>query len=210
MIVVATSNWGKLKEFRDLSPEGLNLVALQDVSLDVDPETGATFLDNALIKARSIARHGYIALADDSGLVVDALDGRPGVRSARFAGEGATDQENNAKLLRCIEAIPPSARTARFKCAVVLSATDLGEFSAEASVDGRIIENPRGSNGFGYDPLFEITDSEIPEFVGKTMAELSTEEKNRISHRSRAFRALLTDLSNRPTIMQRLLSTEPH
>jgi len=190
-IVLATSNHGKLLELRALLADlPVQLLSAAQV-LGEQPtivEDGATFEENALIKARAIARATrLLALADDSGLEVDALSGRPGVRSARFAHERATDAENNAALLRELENVAESARGARFRC--VLALVDPWHESdvhvAEGSCEGSIALAPRGNGGFGYDPLF-IVDGQS----GKAMAELSEAEKNQVSHRGRAVQAL--------------------
>jgi XTP/dITP diphosphohydrolase len=148
-------------------------------------ETGSTYLDNALLKARAgAAGLGEPALADDSGIEVDALGGRPGPRSARFAGEDATDQRNLDELIRSLKGVPGSGRTARYRCVAVLAFPDGRELHAEGICEGTLVGKPRGTGGFGYDPIF------VPEGWDRTMAELSDEEKDRISHRGRAFRAL--------------------
>ncbi|HKO46343.1 MAG TPA: RdgB/HAM1 family non-canonical purine NTP pyrophosphatase [Polyangiaceae bacterium] len=192
-IVLATSNHGKLVELRALLadlPVQLRSAAevLQAADLPSIVEDGATFEENALIKARAIARATrMIALADDSGLEVDALAGRPGVRSARFAHERATDAENNAALLRELAEVEEGARGARFRC--VLALVDPWHESnlhvAEGSCEGSIARTSRGSGGFGYDPLFLVSGHD-----GKAMAELSEADKNRVSHRGRAVQAL--------------------
>jgi len=190
-IVLATSNHGKLVELRALLadlPVQLRSAAELLGEQPTIVEDGATFEANALIKARAIARATRtIALADDSGLEVDALGGRPGVRSARFAHERATDAENNAALLRELSEIEEGARGARFRC--VLALVDPWHESdlhiAEGSCEGSIARAPRGSGGFGYDPLFLVSGQD-----GKAMAELSEAEKNQISHRGRAVQAL--------------------
>ncbi len=199
-IVVATSNRGKLAEFRRLLA-GLAL-SVEGVSerLREPPavvEDGATFAENAVKKARAVARAtGMWSLADDSGLEVDALRGRPGVRSARFAHERATDAENNAALLTELEALgDPLHRggdadgfRARFRCVLALvdpSAIDAEPILAEGVCEGAIAPVPRGSSGFGYDPLFVVAET------NRTMAELKPEEKDRVSHRARALAALV-------------------
>ena len=190
-IVLATSNHGKLLELRALLADlPLQLRSAAEVlgELPLIVEDGATFEENALIKARAIARATrMLSLADDSGLEVDALGGRPGVRSARFAHERATDAENNAALLRELEHIEEDARSARFRC--VLSLVNPWQESdvhvAEGSCEGSIARTPRGSGGFGYDPLFLVSGQN-----GKAMAELSEAEKNELSHRGRAVQAL--------------------
>ena len=147
-------------------------------------EDGDTFEANAVKKARIVARHtGRPALADDSGLEVDALDGTPGITSARFAGEGATDETNNARLLTLLDGIPEKKRTARFRCAIAIATPDGTVRTAEGCCEGRILHSPKGRWGFGYDPLFLL-----PEH-GLTFSELPPEKKNRISHRGRALRA---------------------
>jgi len=190
-IVLATSNHGKLTELRALLADlPVQLRSAAEV-LGEQPnivEDGATFEDNALIKARAIAQATRtFALADDSGLEVDALGGRPGVRSARFAHERATDAENNAALLRELAEVEEGARNARFRC--VLALVDPWRESdvhiAKGSCEGSIARAPRGSGGFGYDPLFIVADQD-----GKAMAELSEAEKNQVSHRGQAVRAL--------------------
>ncbi|MGZ6988307.1 MAG: RdgB/HAM1 family non-canonical purine NTP pyrophosphatase, partial [Thermoanaerobaculia bacterium] len=152
-------------------------------------EDGATFRDNALIKARAAAAATMlVTVAEDAGLEVDVLGGRPGVRSARFAGEGATDAQNNAALLKALEEVEDGQRTARFRCVTVLidpwAEGAAREIVVEGSCEGRIARAPRGGGGFGYDPLFLVTG------LGRTMAELSEAEKNRVSHRARAMTAL--------------------
>jgi XTP/dITP diphosphohydrolase len=193
-VVVATNNPGKLVELRALLPEGIELLTLGDVGLGSPEETGTTFEENALIKARAAVVAGDAAVADDSGLVVDALGGRPGVWSSRFAGEHASDADNNALLLNELRHVPDGARTARFVSVVALVTGDGREFTATGSVEGIIGWSERGEGGFGYDPLLIVSDPDAVEFNGRTMAELSLDEKNRISHRSRAYRALLKRL----------------
>ena len=148
-------------------------------------ETGSTYLENALLKARAgAAALGEPALADDSGIEVDALGGRPGPRSARFAGEDATDERNLEELIRALKGVPGSGRTARYRCIAVLAFPDGRELHAEGTCEGILEPKPRGTGGFGYDPVF------VPGGEDRTMAELTDEEKDRISHRGRAFRAL--------------------
>jgi XTP/dITP diphosphohydrolase len=190
-VVVATRNRGKLAELRRL----LAGLPLELVGLDaVGPvpevvEDGDTFEANAAKKAREVAvATGLPALADDSGLEVDALGGAPGVRSARFAGEGATDQANNRLLLERMAAVPGPERTARFRCVLAFAdpAGPLGHrvHLEEGVCEGHIAEAPRGQDGFGYDPLF------VPQGMARSMAELSPDEKNGLSHRGRACRAM--------------------
>ncbi len=188
-VVVASSNEGKVREIRHvLEPLGWEVVRAADVgreALEVD-ETGETFLENALIKARAYAEaFDCPALADDSGLEVDALEGAPGVRSARYAGEPTDDAANNAKLLAALDGVPAAERTARFRCVMALVWPDRRVLAADGVCEGRIGYEPRGTGGFGYDPLF------LPDAApGKTMAELSPDEKSAISHRGAALRAL--------------------
>ncbi len=193
-IVVATNNRGKLEELRALLPDGLELVTLSDVGRDSPEETGSTFEENALIKARAAAFSGDAAIADDSGLVVDALGGAPGVWSSRFAGDGASDADNNRKLLDELTGVADEQRTARFVSVVALVTSDGREYTARGSVEGRIGYGGRGVGGFGYDPLLFVTDPGAVEFHNRTMAELTLDEKNRISHRARAYRVLLAVL----------------
>jgi XTP/dITP diphosphohydrolase len=184
-LLVATGNAGKLSEVREiLAGIDLQLVSLADLGLAPPEEPFATFEENAAAKATACAPRARLwTLADDSGLCVDALRGGPGVRSARFAD---TDDARRRKLLDHLHGVPAARRGAHFYCAVVLTSPDGRRlFRAEGRVDGRIAESPRGSNGFGYDPLF------LPdEAHGRTLAELASEEKNRLSHRGRALREL--------------------
>jgi XTP/dITP diphosphohydrolase len=187
-IVVATGNAGKLEEIRTaLDIPGWTFHAAGELGEWPDvPEDGESFLDNALIKARAaVELFGLTALADDSGLQVDALGGDPGVRSSRYAGDDATDADNNAKLLRALAGVPSDERTARFRCVVVLVGADGSVVSEMGSCEGSIAESPAGDGGFGYDPLF------LPDAMpGRTMAQLDLAEKNAISHRGTALRAL--------------------
>ena len=188
-LLLASGNPGKLRELRAIL-HGLpvELVGLADAGAGEPPEvaeTGATFLDNALEKARAYAAwSGLAAVADDSGLEVDALGGAPGVRSARYAGQGAGDQANLDKLLAELAGVPPERRTARFRCAAVLVDRELGEWSAEGVWEGRLLEAPRGTGGFGYDPVF------VPDGWDRTSAEVDQATKDAASHRGKAFRAL--------------------
>lgn len=186
-LVLATRNPGKVREMQaflaDLGVEVLGLEAFPDVP-EVE-EDGLTFVDNALKKARTVAvATGLPALADDSGLEVDALGGRPGVYSARFAGPRATDEENNARLLAEMDGVPPGLRGARYRAVVVVVTPDGREALREGTCEGEILSAPRGTGGFGYDPLFRV-----PE-LDKTFAELAPEERRAVSHRFRALRAL--------------------
>jgi XTP/dITP diphosphohydrolase len=188
-LLLASANQGKLRELRTIL-DGLpvELVGLAEAGLGDPPEveeTGDTFLDNALLKARAYAAwSGLAAVADDSGLEVDALGGAPGVRSARYAGQGAGDQANLDQLLAELSGVPSERRTARFRCAAVLHDSGQGTWHAEAAWDGRVLEAPRGSGGFGYDPVF------LPDGWDKTSAEVDQATKDAASHRGKAFRAL--------------------
>lgn len=190
-VVLATSNRGKLSELRALLPTDVQLVTSAELGIQLPEETGVDMVENALIKARAAAEQGAIAVADDSGLMVDALGGAPGIFSARFAGEDATDDQNNSKLTELLSGLRPRDRSAKFRSAVAVVTPDGEEYCATGTVHGVIVEEPRGTNGFGYDPHFEIDDPEAPQFNGQTMAEISLEQKNRISHRARAYRNLL-------------------
>jgi XTP/dITP diphosphohydrolase len=193
-LVLASGNAGKLKELaHQLS--ALKIDVHSQAEFDVEPveETGLTFLENALLKAREASRvSGLPALGDDSGLVVQALDGGPGIRSARFAGEQASDADNNRKLLESLGDLPPERRNAHFQCCLVLLThpADPDPIIAQGRWYGRILREPRGEGGFGYDPLF------FDPSVGVTAAELSLSEKARISHRGLALRALIEQLGN--------------
>ena len=195
-IVVATGNAHKLVEIETILSRvlsGVRFVALGQLGSFPDPEeTGTTFFENALIKAEAaVAETGLSAIADDSGLVVDALDGEPGVLSARYAGVHGDDTANNKKLLANMAEVPEAERTARFKSVVALIQRGTGfVLSGEGACEGRIGYEPRGTHGFGYDPLFLPDDT-----PGRTMAELLPEEKNAISHRFHA----LQDLSGKLT-----------
>lgn len=186
-VLLATGNRGKIREIKHIL-EGLDLeiFTLDDYpGLKMPPEDGATFRDNALIKARHIAKKtGLSVLADDSGLEVDCLGGLPGVRSARYAGEGASDKENYLKLLGELSGVPEGKRGARFKCAVAFVVPGGVEEVFEGSFEGVIAPEARGGGGFGYDPVFFI-----PE-LKKTAAELTPDEKNRVSHRAKALEKL--------------------
>ncbi|SEU18210.1 XTP/dITP diphosphatase [Paenibacillus sp. NFR01] len=200
ILIVATKNKGKVREFEHaFAPLGLTVKSMFDYPALPDVvEDGQTFAENALKKAKTVGDAlGFPVLADDSGLCVDALDGRPGVYSARYAGEGAEDGDNNLKLLSELERLKqgedtdqPLLSTARFVCALSLyDPADGRELTAEGTVEGWITSEPAGGGGFGYDPLFYL-----PEFE-KTMAELTLEEKQAISHRGKALRLLTAKLA---------------
>ena len=182
-LLVATTNSGKISELTELLNETeITLLSLNDYpDLPDVIEDGSTFLENALKKARTAASYsGRPSLADDSGLEVDTLDGKPGVLSSRF---GPTSEARNGKLLAMLESVPDNGRTARFVCALAFVRPDGFEWTTEGVCEGRITCEPRGNRGFGYDPVFYY------ETLGKTFAELSREEKNGVSHRGRALRA---------------------
>jgi XTP/dITP diphosphohydrolase len=185
-LCVGTTNRGKQRELRELLGDWPGeIVFPQQLGLALEvKETGQTFAENAAQKARAYARAaGMPALADDSGLEVDALGGAPGIRSARYAGPGASDEDRVRKLLAELEGVPPERRTARFRCAVAIARPNGGVSIADGTCEGQIAFAPRGENGFGYDPVFVVSGR------GVTMAELPAEAKNQISHRARALRA---------------------
>jgi len=199
-LIVATGNPGKLLEFRALLADlRFDIRSLGELGIASPEETGASFLENALLKARHAAAaaaeaaglhgapaRGCAAIADDSGLEVVALGGAPGVFSARFAGLGADDDANNAKLRSALAGVPAEQRRARYRCvlAYVAGADDTAPLIAEGTWEGRILDAPRGSGGFGYDPYFWLPD------LDATVAQLDLDEKNRLSHRGKAMRAL--------------------
>ncbi|HOA71897.1 MAG TPA: RdgB/HAM1 family non-canonical purine NTP pyrophosphatase [Phycisphaerae bacterium] len=194
-ILLATGNPGKAKEMREILAGDDDTVVWRHLKEFADRrwpepvEDGETFMANAELKARYYARlSGLWTIADDSGLVVDALGGEPGVRSARYAGEPKSDAANNALLVRKLAGVPDEKRTARFCCAVALSDGERVLARAQGVVEGRIIDQPRGTNGFGYDPHFWV-----PEF-GMTTAEMAPEQKHAISHRGQALRLLRDEL----------------
>jgi len=187
-LLVASSNPGKIRELRALLPTEIEIVGLHSLGLSSPEETGATFRENADLKALHAARaSGLLALADDSGLEVDALAGAPGVRSARFAGEPPDDARNRRALLVALSGIPVQGRGARFVSAVTLATPDGIVGTSQGTVSGTILDRERGSRGFGYDALFLLPD-------GRTVAELLDEEKNAMSHRSVAIRKILPQL----------------
>jgi len=193
-LVIATGNTGKLKEIQALlQPLGWRIRSQNEWKIDEAEENGLSFIENALIKARhAAALCGLPALADDSGLVVDALAGEPGIRSARYAGENADDASNNCKLLAALHNLPTDQRNAHFYCAMafVLDAADPAPLFAIGQWQGRILHAPRGSGGFGYDPLFWLEDQQC------SSAELPPEVKNRISHRGQALACMVGQLKH--------------
>jgi XTP/dITP diphosphohydrolase len=191
-VVLASANVAKIRELEALlAPCGMEIVSQSDFGISSIEETGASFVENAIIKARHAARlSGLAAIADDSGLMVDALGGAPGIYSARYAGEGAGDKENLQLLLENTRGVPELRRGARFVCLVVYmkDAEDPCPMVCEGIWPGRITDTPAGDGGFGYDPVFYLDD------CGCTAAELAPEHKNTISHRGRAMQALLARL----------------
>jgi len=188
-IILATSNLGKVRELNSMLDGHYDVVSQTDMEVEEVPETGASFVENALIKARNASSQSKLpALADDSGLVVDSLNGEPGVYSARYAGEKATDEDNIFKLLARM--YDEDNRSARFWCAMVYVryGNDPEPVIVEKSWEGQILRELKGSNGFGYDPIFYL-----PE-LNCTSAQLSAEEKNRISHRGQALKEILKHL----------------
>lgn len=183
-ILLATQNLGKVKELQELlQGEEIEVISLRDIAnWEEVEETGETFAENAALKARAAAeRTGLVSLADDSGLEVDALKGAPGVYSARYAGEPKDDERNNEKLLKELEGVTEEERSGRFRCALVIATPKGEEYLTEGTVEGQILRERRGEEGFGYDPLFYL-----PEFK-RTMAELNVNQKNKVSHRAQAF-----------------------
>ena len=191
-VVLASNNPGKLRELDAvLRPMGWDLVAQSSLGVPETEETGTTFEANALLKARHAAAcTGLAALADDSGIEVDALDGRPGVYSARYAGPQCNDEANNRLLLQELEGVPEDRRGARYQCVIALvrDAEDLDPLIARGAWEGRILDAPQGHNGFGYDPLFYVPTH------GCASAELAPDVKNSISHRGAALRTLVEQL----------------
>ncbi len=191
-VVLASANQGKLRELAALlDPLGWELIPQLELGIEPAPETGATFLQNALLKARHAARAGQLpALADDSGMEVDALGGRPGVWSRRYAGELASDRENLEKMLREMQGVPPERRSARYQCAIafVRSASDPRPLVAQGLWEGSIATAAQGAGGFGYDPIF------VPQGGVRTVAQLAPAEKAAVSHRARALASFVAQL----------------
>ncbi len=192
-IIIATQNMGKAKEFKNIfNEQGYKIKTLLDFPDIGDiPETGETFAENAFQKASILSKElNTIVLADDSGVEVDALDGQPGIYSARFAGEHGNDEKNNQKLLKELEGLSEEERKANFHCSLVMVGPKREALFVEGLVFGQILETARGENGFGYDSLFYV-----PEF-DKTMGELTSEEKNKVSHRAKAIEKLKEHLND--------------
>lgn len=195
-LVFASNNAGKIREvakiLNECFEEDITLLSLKDIGFFEDiVEDGDTFEENALIKARTVARLGYLCIADDSGLEVDALGGAPGIYSARYSGGHGNDVENNLLVLKNLEGVPDEKRTARFTCAIACVTPEGDEFTVKASCEGRILHAEEGNGGFGYDPLFYV------EEYGKTLASVTAEEKNAISHRGKALRAFVAEYEKR-------------
>ena len=190
-IVLASGNAGKVREINKLfADSGIEVVPQSDFDVPEVPETGTTFVENAIIKARHAAEcTGLPAIADDSGIEVDALDARPGVYSARYAGEGASDEDNNNKMLEELKGVAEADRSARYQCLIVFmrSHTDPVPLITQGSWEGRILEAPQGDGGFGYDPIFFVPTH------GCSGGELAPDEKNKISHRAQALNAMLDE-----------------
>jgi XTP/dITP diphosphohydrolase len=191
-VVLASGNAGKVRELRQLlEPLNIEVLPQSDFNVPNVEETGLSFVENAILKARHAAMHAHLpAIADDSGIEVDALHGAPGIYSARYSGEGASDEDNLRKLIRELSAVPAAKRTARYRCALVFMRweKDPSPIVCQASWEGRLLDSPRGSGGFGYDPIFELPDREL------TAAELPLAEKNALSHRGKALQMLLAQL----------------
>ncbi|MBO4902054.1 MAG: XTP/dITP diphosphatase [Lachnospiraceae bacterium] len=190
-IIFATGNQGKLREIRAiLKDTDAEVLSMKEAGFDGDiEENGTSFEENALIKARTIAEKMHLlTLADDSGLVIDHLNGEPGIYSARYLGEDTPHSIKNANLIERLTGVPDEERSARFVCAVAAVTPDGKEYTVQATMEGRIAYEPAGTNGFGYDPIFYL-----PEY-GCTNAELTPDQKNEISHRGKALRAMCAKL----------------
>ncbi len=192
-IILASNNKGKIREFSTMLKGIFEVISMGDRGVEEVPETGLTFVENALIKARNASEQsGLPALADDSGIVVDALEGKPGIYSARYAGNHGDDEANTQKLLDEMQSVPDGKRTGRFWCAIVFveHANDPTPIIIQRGWEGEILHEKVGENGFGYDPIFYV-----PTYK-KASAELSPEQKNNISHRGKALQALLLELQS--------------
>lgn len=191
-IIFATGNAGKMREIREILADfGAEILSMKEAGISTDAEeNGASYEENALIKARAVAEKAgdAVVLADDSGLEIDALGGEPGIYSARYLGEDTSYRVKNANLVERLAGVPEEKRTARFVCAIAAVLPDGRELVTKAAVEGRIGYEEKGEGGFGYDPIFYV-----PEF-GRTTAELSEEEKNQISHRGKALRLMKEEL----------------
>lgn len=196
-IVFASGNAHKIREVKEIlascpSTSSLEVLSLKDIGFFEDiEENGATFEENALIKARAVSARGYICFADDSGLEVDALGGAPGIYSARYTGVHGTDEDNNALLLKNLENVPDEKRTAHYTCAIACVFPNGEEFTVRDICEGKIIREARGNGGFGYDPYFYVKEYD------KTLAEVTAEEKHAISHRGKALRLFADTLGKK-------------
>jgi XTP/dITP diphosphohydrolase len=192
-VVLASNNPGKLEEFKKIfASSGINITPQENFSVPEAEETGLTFIENAILKARNACKYTSLpSIADDSGLEVDALGGKPGIHSARFAGENATQEKYINKLLSCLKNAPKPKRTARFRCVLVYlqHAEDPSPIIAQGTWEGQILTEPAGWNGFGYDPIFFVPEQNC------SAAQLSPEIKNKLSHRSKAINNLLHQLN---------------
>ena len=192
-VIIATKNKGKAKEFQQMfAPYGYEVQTLLDLPHIEDvEETGVTFEENAILKAETVAQElGVLVIADDSGLSIDALDGRPGVYSARYAGEDKSDEGNMAKVLDELQSVEEADRTARFHCVLAIAGPEIETQTVTGTCEGRILNEKRGDNGFGYDPIFFVPS------LNKTMAQLTPEEKSSISHRGNALKQLRERISD--------------
>jgi XTP/dITP diphosphohydrolase len=192
-VIIATKNRGKVKEFEDIfARRGVAVRTLLDYPEIVDvEETGQSFEENAILKAEAISNQlKKMVIGDDSGLIVDVLDGRPGIYSARYAGEEKSDQANMDKVLNELKNVPMEERSARFYCALAMAVPGLETITVSGTCEGRILEERKGTNGFGYDPIFYVAEKE------RSMAELSSDEKNKLSHRANALKKLDTILDS--------------
>ncbi|MEH7275099.1 XTP/dITP diphosphatase [Neobacillus vireti] len=186
-VIIATKNPGKAREFEHIfAPRGIAVRTLLDYpEIEDVEETGTTFEENATLKAEAISlRLNKMVIGDDSGLIVDALEGRPGIYSARYAGEPKNDQRNLEKVLEDLKGVSEEKRTARFYCALAVAIPDKETITVAGTCEGRLLDEQRGTNGFGYDPVFYVPEKDC------TMAELSSDEKNKISHRANALKKL--------------------
>ncbi|WP_160722053.1 XTP/dITP diphosphatase [Bacillus sp. USDA818B3_A] len=186
-VIIATKNPGKAKEFQHIfASRGIKVRTLLDFpEIPEVEETGTTFEENAILKAEAVSRAlQKMVISDDSGLMVDALDGRPGIYSARYAGESKNDQNNTNKVLSELQEVPEEKRTARFYCALAIAIPGQETKTVSGTCEGLILKEPKGTNGFGYDPVFYVPEQ------GRSMAELSSDEKNKISHRANALKKL--------------------
>jgi XTP/dITP diphosphohydrolase len=186
-VIIATKNPGKAREFEHIfAPRGIDVKTLLDYpEIEDVEETGTTFEENATLKAEAVSKRlNKMVIGDDSGLIVDALEGRPGIYSARYAGEPKDDQKNLEKVLEELKGVSEEDRTARFYCALAVAVPGKETITVSGTCEGRILEEQRGSNGFGYDPVFYVPDK------SRAMAELTSDEKNNISHRANALKKL--------------------